>query len=125
MPDDLAISINPLANWLNPFAARPDDPESSINPANPQFYPKRLDENAHRFNLFTRHHSINNSRIPGVALCVNTGLTPHGDGGVSASIMERILAIYDLTDVPTGIWSQTMSSPSDKINPNNPTCRVS
>src|ERR1035437_4812179 len=69
-PDDLVISINnrailtnTRANSLNPFAARPDDLESSITPANPQFYAKGLNENAHRFNLFTRHHSTNTPAI--------------------------------------------------------------
>jgi hypothetical protein len=62
-PDDLAILINTRADWLNPFAARPDDLESSKTPANPQFYDKRLDAKAHRFNLFTRHQSTNTPAI--------------------------------------------------------------
>jgi hypothetical protein len=58
-----ANSLIPRANSLNTFAARPDDLKSSKNPANPQFYTKGLDENAHRFNLFIRHQSTNTPAI--------------------------------------------------------------
>jgi hypothetical protein len=69
-PDAFAISINnrailknPPANSLINFAASPDDHESSKKPENPQFYHKRLDANAHRFNLLTRHQSSNNKLL--------------------------------------------------------------
>jgi hypothetical protein len=61
--NNLAILINTRANGLNTFAASPDDHESSITPANPQFYHKRPDATAHRFNLFTRHQSTNTPAI--------------------------------------------------------------
>jgi hypothetical protein len=44
--DDLDISINALANLLNTFDDASDDLASSKTPANPQFFTKRLDENA-------------------------------------------------------------------------------
>jgi hypothetical protein len=58
-----AILINNRANWLNTFAASPDDRESSITPANPQFFPKRLDENARQEEFFSRHQSTNKQAI--------------------------------------------------------------
>ena len=82
--DDLDISINALAKLLNTFADVSDDLASSKNPANPQFFTKRLDEDADKLNFYGEAPSTNNrtnmnirlsNQINMVGACITTANT--------------------------------------------------
>ena len=82
--DDLAISINALANLLNTFDEDSDDLASSKTPANPQFFTKRLDEDADKLNFYGEAPSTNNrtnmnirlsNQINMVGACITTANT--------------------------------------------------
>jgi hypothetical protein len=82
--DDLDISINALANLLNTFDEVSDDLASSKTPANPQFFTKRLDEDADKLNFYGEAPSTNNrtnmnirlsNQINMVGACITTANT--------------------------------------------------